>query len=69
MGYRIAQAPQKLEYIEWETFDPAGLVLTVIYDDGTETDVPYAGSEDLFHFVPSLETELTTDITDVEISL
>ena len=36
---RVKSSPSKLTYVDGELFDAAGLVVTVIYDDGSQEDV------------------------------
>lgn len=50
--------PQKLEYQEGETFDPAGLELKLYYNDKTKETVAYKGHENEFKFNPALDQEL-----------
>ena len=35
-GLEITEMPLKTEYIEGETFDPAGMVVSAVYSDGTK---------------------------------
>ena len=35
----VTQAPAKTEYVVGETFDPAGMVVTAVYANGTRRDV------------------------------
>ena len=35
-GLEITEMPSKTEYIEGETFDPAGMVVSAVYSDGTK---------------------------------
>ena len=38
----VKNLPEKTEYVEGESFDPAGLVLTVTYDSGETEDITYS---------------------------
>lgn len=38
---KIKQAPQKVSYIEGETFDASGMILNVSYNNGTKKDLYY----------------------------
>ncbi len=56
----ISNNPDKTEYIEGETFDPTGIVITVIYKDGTTEEIT-----DGFTYSTAA---LTTDDTSFTIS-
>jgi hypothetical protein len=57
---RITASPDKVVYTEGETFDPAGMVITAVYDDKTTSEVKK------FSFAP--EGKLTSEIDSVEIA-
>lgn len=61
MAMVIKRMPEKLEYWEGELFDPAGLVLSVGYDDGTVAEVTEGYDWDL-------KSPLTEDDDEVKIS-
>jgi hypothetical protein len=56
----VSKAPAKVSYTEGEKFDPTGLELTLSYDNGTTSVLPYKGNESAFGFTPSLTTALKT---------
>ena len=65
----VAAAPDKTEYTEGETLDPTGLVLHVMYSDGSDGTIGYnAETADWFDFTPALGTALTTDIKEVAVT-
>ena len=65
----VAAAPDKTEYTEGETLDPTGLVLRVIYSDGSDGTIGYnAETADWFEFTPALGTALTADIKEVAVT-
>ena len=65
----VAAGPDKTEYTEGETLDPTGLVLRVIYSDGSDGTIGYnAETADWFDFTPDLGTALTTDIKEVAVT-
>ena len=65
----VAKAPDKTEYTEGETLDPTGLVLHVMYSDGSDGTIGYnAETADWFDFTPALGTALTTDIKEVAVT-
>ncbi len=65
----VAAGPDKTEYTEGETLDPTGLVLRVIYSDGSDETIGYnAGTADWFDFKPDLGAALTTDIKEVAVT-
>lgn len=65
----VAAAPDKTEYTEGETLDPTGLVLRVIYSDGSDGTIGYnAETAGWFEFTPALGTALTTDIKEVAVT-
>ena len=65
----VAKAPDKTEYTEGETLDPTGLVLRVIYSDGSDGTIGYnAETADWFEFTPALGTALTADIKEVAVT-
>lgn len=48
IGIEVTTPPDKLEYFEWEPFDPTGMVVTAHYDNGTSetvTDYSFGGYE------------------------
>ena len=57
-GIFVKEKPEKLQYQAGETFDPAGLELTLVYNDKTEETVAYKGHENEFKFSPALDQEL-----------
>lgn len=58
----------KTTYIEGETFNPAGLVITATYSDASTEDIAYTGNEAKFSFSPSTATALTTGNTSVTVT-
>ena len=65
----VAAAPDKTEYTEGETLDPTGLVLRVIYSDGSDGTIGYnAETAADFTFTPALGTALTADIKEVAVT-
>lgn len=65
----VAEGPDKTEYTEGETLDPTGLVLRVIYSDGSDGTIGYnAETADWFEFTPALGTALTPDIKEVAVT-
>ena len=65
----VAAAPDKAEYTEGETLDPTGLVLRVIYSDGSDGTIGYnAETAEWFEFTPALGTALTADIKEVAVT-
>lgn len=57
-GIFVKEMPEKIQYQAGENFDPAGLELTLVYNDKTEDIVAYKGNEKDFKFSPSLDQEL-----------
>lgn len=55
----ITTPPAKTEYVEGEIFDPAGMVVTATYDDGSKAEVTN-------YTVPS--TPLTAEITQITVT-
>lgn len=65
----VAAAPDKTEYTEGEMLDPTGLVLRVIYSDGSDGTIGYnAETAEWFEFTPALGTALTADIKEVAVT-
>ncbi len=60
--------PTKTSYTTGETFDPAGLVLTVTYGDGTTAEVAYKKGDANFAFAPALGTKLTVENKTVTVT-
>lgn len=58
----------KTTYIEGETFNPAGLVITATYSDASTEDIAYTGNEAKFSFSPSTATALTTGNSSVTVT-
>ncbi len=67
-GIEIITPPTKVTYNEEETFNPAGLVIRVTYDEGYPINVPYSGNESSFSFSPDLTTPLTTSDASVRVT-
>ena len=66
---KLEAGPDKTEYTEGETLDPAGLVLKVSYSDGTEGTIGYnAETAARFAFTPALGTALATDDKEVTVT-
>lgn len=57
-GIFVKEMPEKIQYQAGENFDPAGLELTLVYNDKTEETVTYNGNEKDFKFSPALDQEL-----------
>lgn len=57
-GIFVKEMPEKIQYQAGEPFDPAGLELTLAYNDKTEETVIYNGHEGDFEFSPALDQEL-----------
>ena len=57
-GIFVKEMPEKIQYQAGETFDPAGLELTLVYNDKTEDTVAYKGNEKDFQFSPALDKKL-----------
>lgn len=67
-GISVKTAPTKTVYLEGETFDPTGLVITATYANSATVDVPYSGNEALFILSPTTATALTTENASVSIT-
>lgn len=63
----IKTAPTKVTYNAGDKFDPTGLEVTLTYEDGSSSAVTYAGHQSSFSFTPTLETSLTSGVTEVVI--
>ena len=68
-SFTIGTQPTKRTYTVGETFDPAGLVANVTYDDGSNGTLSYASDASKFSFDPSLTTALTTSHTQVKVTI
>lgn len=64
----VKTAPAKVNYTVGDKFDPAGLVITRHYSDGTSDDYTYAGHTEDFSFNPALTTALAETDTKVTIT-
>ena len=65
----VKTAPTKTVYDAGETFDPAGLVLTLTYTDSSTADVAYSNAtSSKFTFSPSTSTQLTTSDNSISIA-
>ena len=64
----VNTAPTKTVYLEGETFDPTGLVITRTYSNSTSDTYTYAGHTGDFSFSPTTATALTTSNTAVTIT-
>ena len=64
----VKTAPSKTTYLEGDTFNPAGLVITATYSNSSTVDIAYAQHAADFTFSPSTSTALTPSNTSVTIS-
>lgn len=64
----VKTAPEKRIYTAGETFDPTGLVLRTLYEDGTEGEASYAAEPAEFTFTPALDQALTTADKEVVVT-
>lgn len=64
----VQTAPTKTAYVEGETFDPTGLVITRTYSNSTSDTYTYADHTGEFSFSPTTATALTTSNTVVTIT-
>lgn len=64
----VQTPPTKTAYLEGETFDPTGLVITRTYSNSTSDTYTYAGHTAEFTFSPTTATALTTSNTAVTIT-
>ncbi len=68
-GIEVNARPAKTEYRAGDQFDPEGLVLTVMYDNGKTKVVTYnEETAALFTFEPSLDTPLTAQMHKVTVT-
>ena len=58
----INNQPSKTAYVVGDYFEPLGLSISAIYNKGKKEIISYDGNEDLFKFIPSLDTQL--QVTD-----
>lgn len=63
VGMKITTPPNKVEYFDGETFDPAGMVVTLTDANGLTKEVPYEEFENNYLSVPT--DVLTLDDTKV----
>lgn len=55
-------------YIQGQTFNPAGMIITLLYSNGSQADVTYSEENaDEFTFTPSLDTALAVTDTDITV--
>ncbi len=64
----VKTAPAKLIYTAGETFDPSGLVLRTLYEDGSEGEAAYDAAPADFSFSPALDTPLTVEDKEVTVT-
>lgn len=64
----VKTAPAKLIYTAGETFDPTGLVLRTLFEDGSEGEAAYADEASEFTFAPALDQALTTADKEVTVT-
>lgn len=64
----VQTPPTKTAYLEGETFDPTGLVITRTYSNSTSDTYTYAGHTAEFTFSPTTATALTTSDAAVSIT-
>lgn len=69
-GVAVKAAPTTVAYCEGEKFNPAGLEVTLTYEDATTKDVAYTdATASKFTFSPTLNTALTTSDDHVTITI
>lgn len=65
----IKNQPNKTIYQEGETFDPKGLVISVIYNDQTSKDIAYnENNAKEFSFIPSMSDKLSINNDKVTVT-
>lgn len=66
--FTLTQGPSKVEYYDYERFDPTGISVTVTDSTGaTLENVSYPNER--FSFSVNLSKKLTVDVTEVEVKL
>lgn len=66
--FTLTQGPTKVEYYDYERFDPTGISVTVTDSTGaTLENVSYPNER--FSFSVNLSKKLTVDVTEVEVKL
>ena len=66
VGLRVDTMPDKLAYFEGESFDPTGMVVSAVYNDGTSipvTDYVYSDIVDGVVTITYLSYSINIDIT------
>lgn len=64
----VKHAPTKVDYVEGESFNPSGLVITVNYTEGDPEDVAYDDAAIKFSFTPALSEALKQSDKQVTIT-
>lgn len=64
---KLTKAPAS-SYIQGQTFNPSGMIITLLYSNGSQADVVYSEENvNDFTFTPALNTELTTSDTEIAV--
>lgn len=63
----VVKKEAKNKYVEGNTFDPTGLVLSAVYDNGQVEEIVYSPNNTNFTFSPSLQTKLQTTTKEITI--
>lgn len=68
--FTLTQGPSKVEYYDYERFDPTGISVTVTDSTGAVVEtVSYSSYPERFSFSVNLSKKLTVDVTEVEVKL
>lgn len=68
--FTLTQGPSKVEYYDYERFDPSGISVTVTDSTGAVVETAYySSSTSRFSFSVNLSKKLTVDVTEVEVKL
>ena len=68
--FTLTQGPSKVEYYDYERFDPSGISVTVTDSTGAVVEtVSYSSYPERFSFSVNLSKKLTVDVTEVEVKL
>lgn len=64
---KLTKAPAS-SYIQGQTFNPSGMIITLLYSNGSQADVAYSEEKaNDFTFTPALDTKLATSDTEIAV--
>lgn len=66
---KLEKAPNKTSYFEETNFDPAGMIIKIVYNNGTEETLPYSETPKLTYKQTEITVRYKTDTVNLMLSV